>query len=101
MSWNEVLLEKCSTVLCGLPVLLDIFFDASFGFNEREGRFAIAFGRHGDRQPVSLSHTDTHAHLSTRVVIQRIYDKRKKDGQLDDDFRDEQVRPPFWVISFI
>lgn len=32
------------------PVLLDIFFDAAFRLDEREGRFAIAFRRHDDRR---------------------------------------------------
>ena len=29
------------------PVLLNIFLDAAFGFDERKRRFAVPFGRHG------------------------------------------------------
>ena len=34
--------------LAPVPVLLDIFFDAALGFDEGEGRLAIAFRRHGN-----------------------------------------------------
>jgi len=38
--------NKCHIVDSDVPVLLDIFLDATLGFDEGEGRFTVAFRCH-------------------------------------------------------